>query len=276
MYLENFNYSILGNNTQQRIVFVHGLMAFSANWRKIANLLSGQYQCLIYDQRGHGRSFKPELGYSPEILAEDLNNIISELGWEQFHLVGHSLGARVAMVFSDKYPEKIQSLTIEDMGPDVVVDAYKYYEGMLSVVPTPFDSKEEVKRFFSEDFLKLFQPKEEPQVLTLFLQSNIEEKPDGKFDWRFLKSAMIQLVKESHQKERWAEIRSFQMPVLLVRGEKSKVLSEDVYLKMLESNSNIKGIVFKQTGHWIHYEKYAEFAEVLRSFIGQSTGQLHK
>ena len=62
-------------------------MAFSANWRKIASRLESEFQCLIYDQRGHGRSFKPETGYTPEVFAEDLYKITNELGWDRFHLV---------------------------------------------------------------------------------------------------------------------------------------------------------------------------------------------
>ena len=118
MFLSNFNYSVLGNAESPRVVFIHGLMAFSANWRKIASRLQNDFQCLIYDQRGHGRSFKPDSGYSPEVFAEDLNKITNELGWDSFHLVGHSMGGRNAIVFADLYPQKVTTLTIEDMGPE--------------------------------------------------------------------------------------------------------------------------------------------------------------
>lgn len=273
MHIDNFNYSILGTNTQQRVVFLHGLMAFSANWRKIANKLENQYQCLIYDQRGHGRSFKPETdysldSYSLDTLAEDLNKITKELGWDHFHLVGHSMGANVAMVFAHKFPEKVKTLTIEDMGASVLTDSYRYYEKMLNLVPTPFASKEAVKYFFENEFLKLFHPSENPKVLISFLQANIEEKePGGTYDWRFSKQAIIDIAKQSREKDRWLEVSSFKMPVLLIRGENSHVFSAEEFHKMQQINPQITGVEIKGAGHWLHYEKYQEFTQVLLKFL---------
>lgn len=266
MFLDNFNYSVMGDNSSKRIVFIHGLMAFAANWRKIASRMQGQFQCLIYDQRGHGRSFKPESGYSPEHFAEDLNKITDELGWSEFHLVGHSMGGRNAIVFADLYPEKVKTLTIEDMGPDSDPTNYVYYQEMLAAVPTPFDNKDQIKEFFDHQFQNVFQAKE-PGVLGLFLQSNLEEKPNGKFDWRFSKQAIIDCVKEGHQKDRWKEVEGFKMPVLLIRGETSHVLKKSTFDKMLEVNSHISGLEIQGTGHWIHYEKYEEFTAALTEFI---------
>ena len=267
MFLDNFNYSVLGTNSNSRIVFIHGLMAFSANWRKIANRLEDEFQCLIYDQRGHGRSFKPESGYSPEVFAEDLNKITDELGWDHFHLVGHSMGGRNAMVFAHLYPEKIRSLTIEDIGPDADSKSYMYYENMLNSVPTPFQTKQQVKDFFSQTFAKVFVPKESPSILSLFLQSNIEEKPDGLFDWKFSKQAVIAIVQDGHKQDRWLEINSFKMPVLLIRGENSHVLKQETFEKMIHVNPNIKGVQIAGAGHWVHYEKHEEFTTVLKDFI---------
>lgn len=267
MFLDNFNYSVLGTNESNRIVFIHGLMAFSANWRKIATRLEGEFQCLIYDQRGHGRSFKPQSGYTPEIFAEDLNKITDELGWSSFHLVGHSMGGRNAMVFSHLYPHKVKTLTIEDMGPDSDSKSYQYYQNMLDVVPTPFQSKEDIKTFFASTFAEVFTAKESPSVLSLFLQANLEEKLDGRFDWKFSKEAIVSIVQEGHQKDRWFELSSFKMPVLLVRGETSHVLKLETFEKMVQVNPNITGVQIAGAGHWIHYEKYEEFTTILRDFI---------
>lgn len=269
MFLSNFHYSVLGSDHLPRVVFIHGLMAFSANWRKIASRLQNDYQCLIYDQRGHGRSFKPATGYSPEVFAEDLNKITDELGWDHFHLVGHSMGGRNAIVFADLYPHKVKTLTIEDMGPEIDPQADQYFQKMLSAVPTPFQSKDEVKAFFATEFKNRFQSKEAIDVLSLFLQANIEETDDHLFDWRFSKEAILQIVKEGHIKDRWAEIQRFTMPTLLIRGEFSHVLSKMVYEKMLDSNSHIQGVEIKQTGHWIHFDKYEEFLVILREFLGK-------
>jgi esterase len=267
VYVDNFHYSILGTYSEQRIVFIHGLMAFSANWRKIASRLENEFQCLIYDQRGHGRSFKPDFGYTPEIFAEDLFKITNELGWNSFHLVGHSIGARNAMVFAHLYPEKVKTLTLEDMGPDADTKSVEYYQRMLEVIPTPFKSKTDMQKFFEEEFGLLFTSKEPSATLSLFLQANMEEKQSGLLDWKFSKQAVYEIVKEGHAKDRWFEVSSFKMPVLLIRGEKSHILKQETYDKMLSINPKITGVTIKDTGHWVHFEKFQEFTNELRTFI---------
>ena len=81
-FLSQFHYSVLGNpENPKKIVFIHGWIDFAANWRKIASRVENDFCCLIYYQRGHGRSFKPETGYSAQEFANDLNRITDEFGW---------------------------------------------------------------------------------------------------------------------------------------------------------------------------------------------------
>lgn len=274
MFLSNFHYSVLGTNEKNRIVFIHGLMAFAANWRKIASRLENDFQCLIYDQRGHGRSFKPTMGYSLEIFAEDLNKITDELGWDHFHLVGHSMGGRCAMVFANRYSHKVRTLTIEDMGPEADSNAVDYYKQMLDQVPVPFNTRADISNYFEQDFAKNFKSKEPISVLTSFLQANLEEKtigPNiGKYDWKFSKNAIYEIVEQANKMDRWIEVSNFKMPVLLIRGLYSHVLKQQTFEKMLAINPNIKGIEISGAGHWVHYEKHDEFVKFLRDFYKEN------
>ena len=145
-----------------------------------------------------------------------------------------------------------------------------FLEKMFDAIPTPFDSRQQVQDFFANDFGKVFNPSESLQVLSLFLNSNIEEKPDGKFDWKFSKDAMLESVRLGNARNYWSELENFKMPILLVRGETSHLLKLDTFKKMLEVNSQIKGVQIAGAGHWIHYEKYEEFTKNLREFL-----QLH-
>ena len=250
------------------------MMAFAGNWRKITSGLEDEYQCLIFDQRGHGRSFKPETGYSPDIFAEDLRLIVEELGWDRFHLVGHSMGGRNAMVFAHKHPEKVKTLTIEDIGPESDMRSILYYKEMLEQVPTPFRSREEIKNYFTQQFEKNFKAKEPISVLSTFLQANLEEKTDpagqALYDWKFSKNAVYEMIQDGSVQDRWLEVSSFKMPVLLVRGEKSHLLSRETFEKMCAVNSNIHGVEITEAGHWVHYEKYEEFTRILRDFLRDS------
>src|SRR5690349_15451462 len=96
------------------LVLLHGVLGFAANWGKVWPHFSGDRQVLVLDQRGHGRSAKPETGYSPDEYAADLLNLLNSIGWKKVHLVGHSMGGRVAMHFAQTHSERLASLVLED------------------------------------------------------------------------------------------------------------------------------------------------------------------
>lgn len=267
-YLQNFKYEIHGVDGAEKVVFLHGLMGSGANWRKITSQLKVDYQVLTFDQRGHGWSFKPPKGYTPEDYAIDLKLILDELGWEKVHLVGHSMGGRNALRFAFKFPQRLLSLTIEDIGPEGNPEAMQRTLRLLDLVPAPFPDKASAKKFFAEEFPALIATHPQKEILGPYLFTNIEEKPDGTADWRFFKDGIVESLKLGHFKERWEEVTGLTLPTLWIRGELSEDLTRPEFEKILKSNPKIKGVEIAGAGHWIHYEKPTEFLNVLRPHLG--------
>lgn len=267
-YLDHFYHHLYGPENGRKWVFVHGLMGYGQNWRRIITALEGTERCLAFDQRGHGRSFQPEEGYSPEDYADDIKQIVDELGWDQFILVGHSMGGRNVLNFASRFPEYLSHLIIEDIGAEGNPQAHEYYEYLLNLVPTPFASREEARRYFMEDFVKTAKTRENVQVMANYFYSNMEEKPDGTVNWRFFPKAIIDSVRLGRQGDRWTEVSGLKMPTLLVRGANSKEFSRDNYEKMLASNPMIKGVEIPGAGHWVHSDQPQAFIEAIRLFVG--------
>ncbi|XGC80483.1 alpha/beta fold hydrolase [Bdellovibrio bacteriovorus] len=267
-YLDNFYHQFYGPETGRKWVFLHGLMGYGQNWRKIVASLESTERILTYDQRGHGRSFQPEFGYSPEDYANDLAKILEELGWDKIILVGHSMGGRNVLNFATRFPEKVEKLVIEDIGPEGNPLAHEYYEYLLNLVPAPFATREEARRFFFEDFIKTAKTRENVTVMANYFYANMAEKPDGTIDWRFSKKGIIDSVRYGRSDDRWHEVDALKVPTLLVRGENSKELSPENYEKMLASNPMIKGVVIPNAGHWVHSDQAQPFIEALKLFVG--------
>lgn len=267
-YLTNFYHHFYGPEDGRKWIFVHGLMGYGQNWRKIISGLEATERCLVYDQRGHGRSFKPAEGYAPEDYANDLKAIVDELGWDQFVLVGHSMGGRNVLNFAARFPERVSHLVIEDIGPEGNPRAHEYYEYLLNLVPTPFVNREEAKRYFFEEFVKTAKTRENVQVMANYFYSNMEEKADGLVDWRFSKQGIIDSVLLGRSGDRWSEVESLRVPTLLVRGANSRELSRENYDKMLAHNPMIKGVEIPQAGHWVHSDQPQAFTEALKMFVG--------
>ncbi len=274
-YLSQFNYQLVGPEDGQRWVFLHGLMGYALNWRKIISGLESTERVLAYDQRGHGKSFKPMTGYASEDYADDLYLITEELGWDRFILVGHSMGARNAIMFAHKFPEKVERLVLEDIGPESRPEAIKYYEDLLGAVPTPFATKLAAKEFFLNEFptrLRALGGHENANTLGQYFYANLIEIPSSTgevtVDWRFSKEAIFASVKQGRAKDHWAELRQLPMPTLVIRGQNSNELSPEVFARMKVANPRIEGVEIPNAGHWVHSEQSQEFLRAIRQFAG--------
>jgi pimeloyl-ACP methyl ester carboxylesterase len=266
-YLTQFNYQILGEPTAPKLVFLHGLMGSGANWRKITPQFEKNFQILLYDQRGHGRRFQPEQGYSSEDYANDLKFILDELKWSKIDLVGHSMGGRNALVFANLYPEYLNKLMIVDIGPEINELSGEKIKKLIEMIPTPFSNRTEAKTYFSGPFLERTRNNPQKEILAQYLYSNLQELDNGSVDWRFSRSGILETLHEGRTQSRWREIEQLRVPTLLVRGENSEDLTRDVYNRALNANKVIKGVEVPGVGHWVHSEKPEEFSEILSNFL---------
>ncbi len=273
--LEKIHYQITGPRPEQhapgveipRLVFLHGTMGFAANWRKIARHFEDRFEVLVYDQRGHGRSFQPAVGYGAQDLAEDLVQILDALGWDQVNLVGHSMGGRVAYRFASEFPNRVSKLIIEDIGPTDKPSSASLIVRMLDAVPVPFESKVAAKEYFHMTFPEAFKEERNVRGLAEYLYANITENEKGQAVWRFFEPGIREGVAAARADRRWDDIETLSMPTLLIRGEFSKDLPREVYEKMLQVNHRITGVEIKNSGHWIHSEQIESFIKTLEDFL---------
>ncbi len=257
-------------NRLPKMVFLHGVMGFAANWRTIARAFESHFQTLAFDQRGHGRSIKPPSGYHPKDYAQDLKGIIDELGWEKVTLVGHSMGGRNALQFATDYPDRVQRLVIEDIGPALNAAGSSTVLRILDTVPVPFATKREAKVYFETKFLEDFASSPQKQGLAAYLYANIIEDDQKRGIWRFSESGVRESVAQGRADERWDAIRVLSMPTLLVRGAMSRDLPRDVFDRMLKENPWIQGIEIQGAGHWVHSDQPELFIGALQNFVAST------
>jgi pimeloyl-ACP methyl ester carboxylesterase len=97
------------------IVFVHALAGNTRHWSGQLDHLRKSRRAVALDLRGHGKSEAPRNGeYSIEAQAEDVGAVADALGLERFALVGHSMGAGVALGYAGAHPERVTHLLLAD------------------------------------------------------------------------------------------------------------------------------------------------------------------
>lgn len=251
------DFQVSGNTP---IVFLHGLMGFAANWGKIWPQFQTNHPVLVLDQRGHGRSAKPETGYSPSDYAEDLAALLQHLGWKKIHVVGHSMGGRVALRFASLFPDRCSSLIMEDSGTESRPDRLLWIRNLLAGTPTPFATRESAKEFFEKNYAN-------DPMTGGFLHANLETKENGTLDWRFHAPGMIETVETGRATDATEEIRSLSCPTLLIRGGRSKEFTADEAARMQALRPSIKLVEIAGAGHFVHAEKPTEFSAALTNFL---------
>lgn len=93
------------------VVLLHGLIANGACWAPLARALEKDYDVIMPDARGHGKSSVPEQGYCYEMLATDVLSLIENLGLAIPVLIGHSMGGMTAAWSAVGIPRKSEDLS---------------------------------------------------------------------------------------------------------------------------------------------------------------------
>jgi len=98
------------------IVLIHGVTDDGLCWTPVAQALP-DYDVIMIDSRGHGRSEATESGYGPATQASDHHGVIAALGLKKPILLGHSLGAITSLALAGLYPETPRAIMLEDPPP---------------------------------------------------------------------------------------------------------------------------------------------------------------
>ncbi|CAN5864171.1 alpha/beta hydrolase [soil metagenome] len=96
------------------IVLAHGFSDDGLCWTPVTAILEADYDVIMVDARGHGRSEGPEQGYGHEDHAADIAGLITGLGLERPAVLGHSMGAATALALAGAYPDLPGVILLED------------------------------------------------------------------------------------------------------------------------------------------------------------------
>jgi haloacetate dehalogenase len=106
------------------LLLLHGYPQTHMMWHLVAPRLAERFTVVAPDLRGYGDSSKPSAGegyagYSKRTMAEDNVEVMRELGFERWNVVGHDRGARVAYRMAFDHPDRVEKLAIIDVIPTV-------------------------------------------------------------------------------------------------------------------------------------------------------------
>lgn len=137
------------------VFLTHGVGARREVWDGVIAKLAPHFRCISYDLRGHGLSEGTTAPLGLDEFAADLEALRAELGIEQAHFVGHSLGGMIVPAYARAHPERIKSLalicTAAFRSPEARANSARfveklYAEGMPGILDTM------LSRWFTDEF----------------------------------------------------------------------------------------------------------------------------
>jgi pimeloyl-ACP methyl ester carboxylesterase len=249
------NYKIYGQGDP--VIIMHGMFGMLDNWQLIAKSLAEDFMVYLIDLRNHGRSpHSDNFGYS--VMSDDLLIFMDENWLHHAHIVGHSMGGKVAMKFALENQDMVDKLVIVDIAP-------KTYEGnheSIIKALTGLDLSSITSRTEAELYLRRHI---EEESTIQFLLKNLSREKDAGYRWKMNLPVIVSYYREilGHDESN----DTFGGPTLFIRGEKSNYINPSEFPGFLQNFPNAKLETVANAGHWVHAENPEGFLKILSAFL---------
>ncbi|MBC1221997.1 alpha/beta hydrolase [Nostoc sp. UCD121] len=276
-----------GSLAKPVMVFMHGWAGSARYWQNTANALSEQFDCLLYDMRGFGRSGgKPtiaeaseavaesespneeseairELTYELEEYADDLAALLDGLHLQRVYINAHSMGASVATLFFNRYPQRVERGILTCSGifeyDEKSFSAFHKFGGYVVKFRPKWLSKIPfVDRMFMARFLYSSIPHSERQA---FLEDFLEADYDAALGTIFTS------VSKAQSEVMPLEFAKLTVPTLLVAGEYDKIIPAEMGRKAAALNDKVKFVMMPNTAHFPMLEDAPTYMQVVQEFL---------
>ena len=265
MYYEQFGEG-------QALILISGTGASCDGWRYYqVPAFCKAYQVIIFDHRGVGRSDKPDEPYSTRGFAADAVGLLDELGIDTAHLMGHSMGGRVAQWMALDFPERVRSLVLSSSGSGQYSPEVEVVRGLpLKQTQAMIEQGYEqwyVGHLADEDFM--FPPevrKAQPELLEQRRQLSQESRAPLR--------PYLRHVIARQQHETTALLGQIMAPTLVIVGEKDTTIGgtgnhfESGWL-LAERIPNAEFVVMEGAAHGYMWQTPDRANQVVLDFLAQ-------
>ena len=263
-------YDIHGNG--ELVVLIHGFGDKKEHWRAQIGELSKYFKVIRFDNRGAGKSDRPEGVYSMEVYADEINGLLNHLDIEKTHIIGHSLGGMIVQNFALKYPERINKIVLINtiagiIPPGVPPDqGIEYYRNnaiadLNAMKKDPLNAFIlKAKKSYSREFWKQIKENPKKKFHNIWL---VEDLVEEKTHYGPTEKDLIHQVEALRTHNTYDRLHEIKNEVLIIAAEKDKSCPILMNKKIHELLPNSKFIVIEKAGH----QSILEYPQIINSYI---------
>jgi pimeloyl-ACP methyl ester carboxylesterase len=215
-------------------VAIHGLTANHACWYPLADVVSPGHRLVAYDLRGRGDSDKPASGYDLAVHGDDLLGLLDHFGVERAALLGHSLGAGIAVRFAAHHPERVDRLVLIDGGFDPRAEVFDSIAPAVNRLGVEFPSLDQFLTIMRG--LPMFAGRWNAH-LDRYFTTDVEPGPAGGVRSKAARHAIEEEVRNLVRTRLWTWHHRVEAPTLILRAPDGLLRADDCLLTEDEADA---------------------------------------
>ncbi len=253
------------------MVFLHGWAGSGRYWETTAQALTSDFDCLLYDLRGFGRSHLPtpippavaDLSYELESYADDLVQLLDQFQLDQVYLNAHSTGASIATIFLNRHPQRVHQAILTCSGifeyDEAAFTAFHRFGGWVVAFRPAWLAK---IPFMAQIFMARFLYRSLPSSVSLaFLEDFLMA------DYEAALGTIYTAVSQRAAEEMPGEFSQLQVSTLLVSGEYDQIIPAEMGRQAASLSESVEHIVMTDTAHFPMLEDFETYQSVIRRFL---------
>jgi pimeloyl-ACP methyl ester carboxylesterase len=232
------HYEVLGRG--RPLVFMHGWLGSWRYWMPTMDSLSDRFRTYAFDMWGFGDSDRNPQRYSLDSYVTQLDLFMEELGVMKAALVGHSMGAAVALLFAERYPDRVDR---------------------IMAVSTPLAASTVSKRLLAGGGGSLLDRMLGRRAVTDYPEVELEAT---KADLDAV-AATARSLDRLNLRDTLSELN--RIPTLLVFGNKDPLVTPLTNDELLYRDGYVRPIGLNDSGHFPMLDEASKFQRLLRDFL---------
>jgi 3-oxoadipate enol-lactonase len=258
----NVYYEIHGEG--EPLVLIYGYAGHSGLWFRQIPVLSRKYRVIAFDNRGMGRSDKPDIPYTMAMMAADTLGLLDAIGIDAAHIFGISMGGMIAQHFALSYPQRVISLIL----------GCTFCGGVRSAPIKP----EAMAAFADFGLLKEVSPEQFVRQLMPFLFSQgfmyrnpdiVDETVAKQVEYPILLHGLVRQAEAIMGHDTYERLPSIKSPTLVVAGDKDGLIPFDNSRILASRIPESESVTVHGASHLFFIENAQESNRVVLDFLAR-------
>jgi pimeloyl-ACP methyl ester carboxylesterase len=258
----NMYYEIHGEG--EPLVLVCGFGGDITRWARILPTMSRDYRVIIYDNRGAGKTDKPDTPYTMDMMADDLAGLLDAIGIDSAHILGISMGGMIAQNFALRHPGKVKALILgctscSDPGEDPdnagkdIVDPVR-----LETMTVEERARSSLPFIYSQEFID-----NNPDIIEEEIAMSVNNPVDVV---GYNRQADAITTNDTYNR-----LPQLKMPVLVIAGDEDRLLPVKHSRIIASRVPGAQLTLLKGKGHGFFSEALDESKRIIDDFIKRSS-----